>query len=112
MLETVSPTKLNGVLGCLTGERIGLLQSCRSIILNYEERALEKIDRKSYIEKANPNEILCHGLGCSLRDRCRKYNLEPNEKQQWKAGYPQTIGKNTVLCIDLEMIVESNKEAK
>ena len=68
------------------------------------------VNVKSFISKAAPEDLLCHGLKCSLRDRCKRYNLEPNPEQKWMAGYPQTIGKNTVLCTELEMITEIKKE--
>ena len=51
-----------------------------------------------WIRKAAKEEILCHGLKCSIRDKCLLYNLEPNDEQAFIQGYPTNVQGNTVDC--------------
>jgi hypothetical protein len=68
------------------------------------------MDRKSYIGKAEPQDILCHGIKCSIRDRCRRYNLEPNKDQKFIE--PQVFGVRgvTIFCSFLEPLNEIKGE--
>lgn len=62
------------------------------------------MEKKSYIAKAEPTDILCHGEKCTLRDRCMRYNLEPNEKQAWTTPLPNNVNGKTVYCFDFDPI--------
>ena len=69
------------------------------------------MDRKSYIGKAEPKDILCHGIKCSIRDRCRRYNLEPNKNQKWIQLSPMnSSGGFTMFCSYLEPLNEIKGE--
>ena len=61
---------------------------------------------QSYIMKAKPEEILCHGTKCTIRDRCLRYNLEPNKDQKWFHGLPFNVAGVTVECDDFKGITK------
>ena len=64
------------------------------------------VNRKSYIGKAAPEDLLCHGLKCSMRDRCKRYNFEPNKEQGWIDPDPIYVGGGVIVCTDFDDMEE------
>lgn len=64
------------------------------------------LSSKSYIGVASPEDLLCHGLKCSMRDRCKRYNLEPNEEQNWITPDPIYVGGGVTVCTDFDDMEE------
>jgi hypothetical protein len=67
------------------------------------------MNKKSYISKAKPDDLLCQGKKCTLRDRCLRYNLEPNEKQLWISPIPRNVNGETIYCFDFDPINKKEK---
>lgn len=65
--------------------------------------------KKTYIGKAEPNQLLCHGIDCPTRERCLKYNLEPQGDHPWIEGRGPR-GDDIGICMDMEPVEEIKRE--